>query len=437
MGECPEWWDPCVRAQWAWEGVPAEYAGGMETSVPLHQIRVVLMEGVHPRAVEVLEGAGYSVEVVEGSPSQKKLAEVAGGAHMVGIRSKTRLGRGFFEGARHLWAVGCYCIGTNQVDLEGAAAAGVAVFNAPFSNTRSVAEKTICEIIALHRRLCDRSMGMHRGRWVKSAAGAHEVRGRTLGIVGYGRIGSQLGVLAELLGMRVIYFDTVEKLALGNARAVRSLEELLAEADVVSLHVPSTEATSGMIGAREIGRMRTGSFLINNARGSVVNVEALAEGIREGRIGGAAVDVFPEEPREREAAFESPLRGLENVILTPHIGGSTVEAQRAIGEEVSTKLIKLMNNGSTTTAVNMPEVELPMLHERHHRILHVHHNVPGVLSKMHAIIAEMGVNVAAEFLQSDMKRSYVILDVDSDRGEELKERLAGEVEETIRVRSIW
>ncbi len=409
----------------------------METSVPLHRIRVVLFEGIHPRAQEVLEGAGYSVERLSGAPTEAELAAAAESAHMVGIRSKTQLGPEFFGAARHLWAVGCFCIGTNQVELGVAAARGVAVFNAPFSNTRSVAEKTICEIIALHRRLCDRSMGMHQGRWVKSASGAHEVRGRTLGIVGYGRIGSQLGVLAELLGMRVLYHDTAEKLALGNARPLPSLEDLLREADVVSLHVPATEATRRMIGRRELALMRDGAFLINNARGTVVDLEALAEAISEGRIGGAAVDVFPEEPAAREAEFESPLRGLDNVILTPHIGGSTVEAQRAIGEEVSGKLIKLMNNGSTTTAVNMPEVELPMLHEKHHRILHIHRNVPGVLRKMHSIIAEMGVNVAAEYLQSDMKPSYVILDVDETHGEELRGRLKREVEETIRVRSIW
>ena len=411
--------------------------GAMETSVPLHRIRISLFEGVHARAVEVLEGAGYSVELHGGAPGEAELGEAARTAHMVGIRSKTQLDRAFFERASHLWAVGCFCIGTNQVDLDAAAEAGVAVFNAPFSNTRSVAEKTLCEIIALHRRLCDRSMGMHQGRWMKSASGAHEVRGRTLGIVGYGRIGSQLGVLAELLGMRVVYYDPIEKLAMGNARPLAELDDLLMAADVVSLHVPATPATSGMMGERELGLMKDGSFLINNARGSVVDIEALASALSEGRLGGAAVDVFPEEPADREAEFESPLRGLENVILTPHIGGSTIEAQRAIGEEVSGKLIKLMNNGSTTAAVNMPEVELPLLHERHHRILHIHRNVPGVLSKMHTIIAEMGVNVAAEYLQSDMKRSYVILDVDETHGEELRERLRREVEETVRVRSIW
>lgn len=409
----------------------------METSVPLHKIRVALLEGVHPRAAEVLDGAGFSVEVHEGSPSDDALAAIAGEAHMVGIRSKTQLGRSFFEGARHLWAVGCFCIGTNQVDLEAAGACGVAVFNAPFSNTRSVAEKTICEIIALHRKLCSRSMAMHQGRWVKSAAGAHEVRGRTLGIVGYGRIGSQLGVLAELLGMRVLYFDPVDKLALGNAHPVVSLDELLSQSDVVTLHVPATRDTECLIGRREIGLMRPGSFLINNARGSVMDVDAVAEGVSSGHLAGAAVDVFPEEPRASDAPFESPLRGLDNVILTPHIGGSTIEAQRAIAEEVSAKLIKLMNNGSTTTAVNLPEVELPLLHERHHRILHIHHNVPGVLSKMHRVIADLGVNISAEYLQSDPKRSYVILDVDSTHAEELKDRLRDEVPETIRIRSIW
>ena len=409
----------------------------MDTSVPLHRIRVVLLEGVHERAYELLSQAGYTVERVDGALEGDALLEAAGDAHMVGIRSKTRLGADFFERARRVWAVGCFCIGTNQVDLEAAAGRGVAVFNAPFSNTRSVAEKTVCEIIALSRRLFDRSMAMHAGSWEKSASGAHEVRGRTLGIVGYGRIGSQLSVLAESIGMRVLYHDVLDRLPLGNASAISSLGELLGASDVVSLHVPATAATAGLVGAPEIAAMKKGAILINNARGSVVDVAALAAALREGRLGGAAVDVFPEEPGASRATFESPLRGAPNVILTPHIGGSTVEAQRNIADEVGSKLVKLMNVGSTTTCVNLPEVDLPLLHERHHRILHIHHNVPGVLSRMHAIMAELGVNIAAEFLQSDPKRSYVIVDVDPARGEELKERIRAEVGETIRVRSIW
>jgi len=409
----------------------------METSYPLDKIRVALFEGVHPAAADRLGAAGYTVEVLPGSPTDDQLARAAAEAHMVGIRSKTQLGRAFFEGAAHVWAVGCFCIGTNQVDLAAAAETGVAVFNAPFSNTRSVAEKTICEVIALHRKLFDRSRAMHEGRWMKKAVGAHEVRGRTLGIVGYGRIGSQLSVLAEALGMRVVYHDVNKVLPLGNAQEMASLDRLLAESDVVSLHVPATASTARLIGAREIARMRPGAMLINNARGSVVDVDALAAAIREGRLAGASVDVFPEEPRESDAGIDPPLRGLDNVILTPHIGGSTMEAQESIAHEVSEKLIRLMNTGATTMAVNLPEVDLPVLHEKRHRVLHYHRNVPGVLSKMHRIISEMGVNVAAEYLQSDPKHSYVILDVDADHGEELKRRLRDEVEETIRIRSIW
>jgi D-3-phosphoglycerate dehydrogenase len=409
----------------------------MSTSIPLHQIKVVLLEGIHPEAGQILQQAGYTVEQYDHAMQDDALLDAAADAHIVGIRSKSQLGPAYFEGARRLWAVGCFCIGTNQVDLEAAAARGVAVFNAPFSNTRSVAEKTIAEIIALQRRLFDRSMAMHQGVWSKSAAGAHEVRGLTLGIVGYGRIGSQLSVLAESLGMQVIYHDVVDRLPLGNAQVRNTLGDLLAESDVVSLHVPATNATRLLICERELDQMKPGAKLINNARGSVVDVDALASAIRTGHIGGASIDVFPEEPSAGKAEFDSPLRNMPNVILTPHIGGSTIEAQRNIAGEVSTKLVKLLNNGSTTTAVNMPEVELPMLHEKHHRILHVHHNVPGVLSKMHAIMGGMGVNVAAEHLQSDPQRSYVILDVDPTHSESLEARLKQEVPETIRCRSIW
>jgi D-3-phosphoglycerate dehydrogenase len=408
----------------------------MSTSYPLHKIKVVLLENVHPLAVETLEGQGYTVESHQKALSGKDLVDAAADAHLLGIRSKTRLTREFFEQAPRLWAVGCFCIGTNQVALDQAAARGVAVFNAPFSNTRSVAEATVAEVIALHRGLFARSAQMHRGEWTKSASGFHEVRGRTLGIVGYGRIGSQVSVLSEALGMRVIYFDTANCLPLGNAQSRPTLDALLTESDVVSLHVPSTAATRGMIGAAQLRRMKQGAFLINNARGDVVDIDALAAALRESRLSGAAVDVFPEEPESNEQGFRSPLMGMENVILTPHIAGSTEEAQRNIAEEVATKLIRFMNNGSTGSAVNVPQVELPMLHEGNHRILHYHHNVPGVLSKMHRIMADLGVNITAEYLQSDPKHSYVIIDVDPTQGEALKAGLA-EIPETIRVRALY
>lgn len=407
-----------------------------DTSYPLNKIKVVLLEDIHQRAVEQLSAVGFNVEHYTRSFSGRELLEVAGDAHMIGIRSKTHLTAEFFAECRHLWAVGCFCIGTNQVDLPAAAAAGVPVFNAPFSNTRSVAEKVIAEIIMLHRRLGDRNMQMHTGKWAKTARGSHEIRGRTLGIIGYGRIGSQLSVLAEAMGMRVIYHDIVDVLPLGNAQPADDLGSLLAESDVVSLHVPATQQTAGMFGAAEISRMKPGAFLINNARGNVVDIEALADAIRDERVGGAAVDVFPREPARRDEPFDSPLRGLPNVVLTPHVGGATEEAQRAIGQEVSTKLAKLMNNGSTTTAVNFPEVELPMLHADHHRILHYHRNVPGVLGTLHSMLADLGVNIAAEFLQSNERFAYVILDVDPSQGEAVRERLV-DIPETIRVRTLW
>lgn len=408
----------------------------MSTSYPLDKIKVTLLENLHPHAAHTLGGAGYAVETHSKALAGAGLLHAAGDAHLLGIRSKTVLDRAFFEQSARLWAVGCFCIGTNQVDLQAAADHGVAVFNAPFSNTRSVAEITIAEVIALHRRMVDRSMQMHRGRWVKSAEGAHEVRGRTLGIVGYGRIGSQVSVLAEAMGMNVLYYDVGNVLPLGNARSAPSLHALLQSSDVVTVHVPATPATRGLIGRAEIERMKRESFFINNARGEVVDLEAVAEGLRSGRLAGAAVDVFPREPGSNEEPFESPLIGLENVILTPHIGGSTIEAQRNIADEVATKLIKYMNNGSTTTAVNMPEVELPSLHPDHHRILHYHRNVPGVLSNMHRLMADLGVNIAAEYLQSNPHHSYVIMDVQATRGDAVKQGLRS-IPETVRVRTLW
>lgn len=408
----------------------------MSTSYPLSKIKVVLLENVHPRAVELFREQGFTVETHAKALSGSDLEKAAADASLLGIRSKTHLTTEFFEKTPRLWGVGCFCIGTNQVDLAAAAARGVSVFNAPFSNTRSVAEITIAEIIALQRGLFARSMQMHRGEWIKSASGFHEVRGRTLGIVGYGRIGSQVSVLAESLGMRVVYFDIADRLPLGNAAPVKKLDDLLAQADVVSLHVPSTPATRGMIGRRELWLMREGSCLINNARGEVVDIEALAEALESKRLAGAAADVFPEEPEHNDQKFQSPLLGLDNVILTPHIAGSTEEAQRNIGEETATKLIKFMNNGSTSTAVNVPEVELPMLHAGNHRVLHFHQNVPGVLSKLHRLMADLGVNITAEYLQSNPKHSYVIMDIEPVEGDAVKEGLK-KIPETIRVRTLW
>ena len=407
-----------------------------ETSVPLDKIKVVLLENIHPHASEVLSKEGFTVETIAGAPDSATLDRIADEAHMIGIRSKTNLTAEFFERATKLWSVGCFCIGTNQVDLQAAAAKGVAVFNAPFSNTRSVAELTLAEIIALYRGVAWRSMKMHQGQWCKTATGSHEIRGRTLGIIGYGRIGSQTSILAEALGMRVVFYDIGNVLPLGNAQQRGSIEEVLKESDVVTVHVPETSETKNLIGREQLAIMKEGAYLINNARGTVVDLDALAEAIKIGHIAGAALDVFPAEPRTNDEPFESPIVGMDQVILTPHIGGSTAEAQRSIADEVAQKLARLMNNGSTTTAVNVPNVELPTLHENNHRVLHFHHNVPGVLRKINEATSDLGANVTAQHLQSDPKHSYVIMDVDSAKSEALRDRLEA-IEETIRVRTLW
>lgn len=398
--------------------------------------RVVLLEGVHPAAAATLRGQGFEVHESRGALEGAALIDALRGAAILGIRSKTQLPGDVLEACPDLLAVGCFCIGTNQVDLAAAAQLGIAVFNSPFSNTRSVAELTIAEIIALHRRLFDKSVGMHHGRWDKSAAHAHEIRGRTLGIVGYGHIGSQLSVLAESMGMRVVYYDVAPRLPMGNAMPLGSLRELLETADVVSLHVPATPLTEGMIGEAELAAMRPGSFLINNARGSVVDLHALCAALRDGQVAGAAIDVFPDEPAANDATFSCELAGLPNVLLTPHIGGSTEEAQENIARDVSSKILRFMLNGSTTSSVNVPEVELPQLRSDQHRILHFHRNVPGVLSRMHSMLAARGVNINAEFLQSKGDLSYVILDVDPVEGEAVKDGMR-QIPETIRVRTLW
>lgn len=416
----------------------------MKTSYPKSDIRIVLLEGVHERAIEHFVGAGFDVHAEAGAHAGDDLASMIQGAHVLGIRSKSRVDESVLDGADKLLAIGCFCIGTNQIDLEAACRRGIPVFNSPFSNTRSVAELTIAEIIALHRRLGDRSRQMHEGRWVKSAAGAHEVRGRVLGIVGYGRIGSQVSVLAEAMGMHVIYHDVVPTLPLGNARRVDSLDQLFAEADVVSLHVPATPETNALISRARLKAMRDGAMIVNNARGSVIDLDALAEALRAGKIAGAAIDVFPDEPEASGASFESVLRGLDNVILTPHVGGSTLEAQAGIAADVSAKLTRFINNGSTSGSVNVPEAELPeQPHDaaddagrRPHRILHFHHNVPGVLGKMHKVIADCGANISAELLRTNDRIGYVVLDVDPTDAEPVLDGLRA-IEETIRLRVLW
>jgi D-3-phosphoglycerate dehydrogenase / 2-oxoglutarate reductase len=415
----------------------------MKTSFPKDKIRVVLVENIHPEGAAMLRREGFSVETMAGAPDDAKLLKLVAGAHLLGIRSKTEVTHRVLEASPRLLGVGCFCIGTNQVDLSAARQRGVPVFNSPFSNTRSVAELTIAEVIALYRRLTDKTAQMHAGLWDKSAEGAHEVRGRTLGIIGYGHIGSQVSVLAEAMGMRVLFYDILPKMALGNARAVKSLAELLKESDVVTLHVPATESTRGMISTAQLKRMKPGAYLINNSRGSVVDVPAAAEALKTGHLAGAALDVFPEEPSHKGERFESPVRGLPNVILTPHVGGSTEEAQATIADDVCTKLLKFVNIGSTTGAVNVPEVELPEqpgvrdeVARRPHRILHFHRNVPGVLSNMHKAIAAIGANISAEYLRTNEEVGYVVLDVDPTDGEQVLAKLK-KIPETIRVRMLW
>uniref|UniRef100_K3WD61 2-oxoglutarate reductase n=1 Tax=Globisporangium ultimum (strain ATCC 200006 / CBS 805.95 / DAOM BR144) TaxID=431595 RepID=K3WD61_GLOUD len=406
---------------------------------PLNKVKVVLLENIHPRAVQVFEREGYTVETHKRALSGEELARIAGDANILGIRSKTQLDKEFFSTIgwheHRLWAVGCFCIGTNQVALQDSASYGIPVFNAPFSNTRSVAEKTLSEVIALHRKLFLRSTELHQGIWTKSATGSHEVRGTTLGIVGYGRIGSQISVLAELLGMKVVFYDPIKCLPLGNARQVDTLEELLAMSDAVTLHVPATADTKNMINAKTIAHMKDGALLVNNARGTVIDIEAAAEAIRCGKLGGLAVDVFPEEPEKNGEPFDTPLRGLPNVILTPHIGGSTEEAQGNIAVEVASKLVRYINNGSTTTSTNTPELDMQPIRNNSMRILHMHQNVPGVLGKIHSVLSDYGINVTSQYLQSDPRHGYIALEVEKFHAKIVTRELK-KIKETIFLRTI-
>ena len=376
-------------------------------------MRMLLLENIHPTAVERLEDAGYQVETVKGALGEDALIERIRGVHVLGVRSKTQVSARVLDAADKLMAVAAFCIGTNQIDLDAAAGRGVAVFNAPYSNTRSVVELAVGLTFALLRDVTDKSAAMHRGEWNKSATGSRELRGKTLGIVGYGAIGSQLSVLAEALGMRVIFHDLTERLALGNARRMPSLEALLAESDVVSLHVDGRADNTALIGAAELSRMKPGALLLNLSRGHVVEVGALAQALGSGRIGGAAIDVFPDEPATNADPFDSPLRGLNNVILTPHIGGSTEEAQEAIAEFAADRLLGYLNRGDTTFCVNLPNVQLAEVSGAH-RILHIHRNQPGVLAELNRALATAGLNILGQHLKTDERTGYVITDVDRD-----------------------
>ena len=408
----------------------------MSTSFDKSKLKILLLEGVHPSAERVFRDAGYvNIESVKTALSGDELKAKLEGVHFLGIRSRTNLTREMFEVADKLVAVGCFCIGTNQVDLTAATEHGVVVFNAPYSNTRSVAELVLAEAILLLRGIPEKNAKAHRGAWLKSAANAYEIRGKTLGIVGYGSIGSQLSVLAEGLGMRVIFYDVVSKLPLGNASQVPSLESLLGTADIVSLHVPDLPSTRNLMDRERIGQMKDQGILINASRGTVVDIEALAEALKSGHLLGAAVDVFPVEPKSNEDLFESPLVGIDSALLTPHIGGSTQEAQENIGVEVSEKLVRYSDNGSTLTSVNFPEVALPP-HPNHHRLLHVHENRPGVLSAINTVFADNAINIGAQFLQTSDKIGYVVIDVDRDYSDVALEKLS-EIEGTIRCRVLF
>lgn len=407
-----------------------------KTSLDKSKIRFLLLEGVHQNAIDTLNAAGYTnIEYITGALPEAELKEKIADAHFVGIRSRTQLTEDVFECAQKLVAVGCFCIGTNQVDLNAARERGIAVFNAPYSNTRSVAELVLAQAIMLMRGIPQRSAACHRGGWMKSATGSFEVRGKKLGIIGYGSIGTQFSVLAEALGMQVYFYDVVTKLPLGNATQVGTLNELLAMSDVVSLHVPELPSTEWMIGEKEIRTMKKGSILMNAARGTVVVIDALAAAIKDGHLGGAAIDVFPVEPRANGEEFESPLRGCDNVILTPHIGGSTQEAQANIGLEVAEKLVKYSDNGTSVSSVNFPEMALPS-HPGKHRILHIHQNIPGVMGAINKVFADNEINVSGQFLRTDETVGYVVIDIDAAHSELALSKLQ-EVEGTMRCRILY
>ncbi|MGA0938332.1 MAG: phosphoglycerate dehydrogenase [Litorivicinaceae bacterium] len=408
----------------------------MTTSFDKSKLKILLLEGIHPSAERIFRDAGYqNIETVKTALTGEELKSRLEGVHFLGIRSRTTLTRDIFEAADKLVAVGCYCIGTNQVDLTAATEHGVVVFNAPYSNTRSVAELVLAEAILLLRGIPEKNAKAHRGGWAKTANDSFEIRGKTLGIVGYGSIGSQLSVLAEGLGMRVIFYDVVSKLPLGNASQIPSLEALLGQADIVTLHVPDLPSTRNLIDQERISQMKPKSILINASRGTVVDIDALTKALADSHLLGTAIDVFPVEPKSNNDEFLSPLRGFDNAILTPHIGGSTQEAQENIGVEVAEKLVRYSDNGSTLTSVNFPEVALPP-HPNHHRVLHVHENRPGGLSAINTVFAENQINIGSQFLQTSDKIGYVVIDVDRDYSDVALEKLS-EIEGTIRCRVLF
>lgn len=396
---------------------------GQEIKTGLKAAKILLLEGIHPVAQQILQERGFEVDLHSSAMSEEELKAQLPRYQAIGIRSKTQLTRSALQTAPDLWVIGTFCIGTNQVDLKTANLQGVPVFNAPYSNTRSVAELVIGEMIVLSRQLGDRSRQAHQGQWAKSAKGSHEIRGKTLGIVGYGHIGSQVSILAEAMGMKVCFYDVVTKLPLGNAQPCESLKELLAMSDFVTLHVPATEQTKNMMGVKELAQMKKGSYLLNASRGSVVDIEALAQALREKNVGGTAVDVFPEEPKNNNEPFQSPLQGLENVILTPHIGGSTEEAQEAIGREVADSLSRYLLTGSTYGNVNFPVLE-PPAHSADTLLMNVHKNVPGVLGEINGIVSEFGMNIKSQSLSTDENVGYLMMSLEGEQGSVVAQKVS-------------
>lgn len=405
-------------------------------SLSKDKIKFLLLEGVHQSAVDTIKAAGYNnIDYLTTSLPEDELKERIKDAHFVGIRSRTQLTEAVFDAASKLIGVGCFCIGTNQVDLKAATKRGISVFNAPYSNTRSVAELVLAQAILLLRGVPEKNHAAHMGKWMKSASNSYEIRGKKLGIIGYGNIGSQLSVLAEGLGMNVYFYDVVTKLPLGNAKQVESLNELLGKCDIISLHVPETKATKWMMGEKEFAAMRDKSIMINASRGTVVDIDSLVGALESKKLLGAAVDVFPVEPRSNDDEFISPLREFQNVILTPHVGGSTQEAQVNIGKEVGEKLVQYSDQGTTITSVNFPEVALPSS-DAIHRILHIHQNIPGVMNAINKIFAENDINISGQYLQTVEDIGYVVIDVEQKSSRLALEKVK-EVEGTIRARVLY
>ncbi|MDQ3169197.1 MAG: phosphoglycerate dehydrogenase [Acidobacteriota bacterium] len=394
-----------------------------ETSYPRHRIRITLLENPHPAAEAALEAQGYSVESIPRAVEGDELGDIMAASHIVGVRSRTKVREAHLERASKLLAIGCFSVGTDQVDLHAAACRGVPVFNAPHASTRSVAELTMGCVVALARRLGDKNTALHRGQWDKSLSGAHEVRGHTIGIVGYGHIGQQVGLLAEAFGMRVLFFDIVKKLALGLATPVSDLDTLLQQADVVTLHVPETAVTVGLIDADRVARMKRGSYLLNLSRGKVVAADALRAGLGSGHLAGAALDVYASEPTPQVAAFDAGFADLPNVILTPHVGGNTEEAQRNIGLEVAVSITQFIDRGSTEGAVNFPHINLPET-PGSHRILNIHRNVPGVLAAVNQIVSDVGANIEAQQLATTREIGYLVMDINTEVSGEVSTRIA-------------